>query len=415
MSMCINDTHSVNCSGNWTNSTILFENSPPYSVWQAVLITLLLGTVILLTIIGNWLVVLSVCLVRKLRTPANYLYVSLAVSDLSIAILVMPLALVKEISGTWMFGEEVCDMWIAFDVTICTSSILTLCMISVDRYLAITRPFKYLTKRTPRLMAVMITTIWVASALISLPPIFGWGNGNVHADNDCLVSQDYAYTIYSTFGAFYAPLTVMIVIYAKLYRAADLLRRADIKQNRAGMFNPRKPKHVTKMVKTNTKNAGYENVVTFHVPKECKHRHGANISMTGERKAAKTLGVIMGAFILCWLPFFILALLRPFCNCEIPLVLNGCFLWLGYCNSMLNPVIYAMFNRDFRRPFRLLLTCRWKEVTKASGNQSVKLALKLMAEEKMNRRDSDKQTSEHARSMLLNGGSRTKIPEMSKL
>jgi 5-hydroxytryptamine receptor 7 len=80
-----------------------------------------------------------------------------------------------------------------------------------------------------------------------------------------------------------------------------------------------------------------------------------------EMKATKTLGIIMGGFTLCWLPFFILALCRPFLSPEdIPPSISSILMWLGYFNSFLNPVIYARFNREFRTPFKeiLLFRCR---------------------------------------------------------
>jgi hypothetical protein len=89
------------------------------------------------------------------------------------------------------------------------------------------------------------------------------------------------------------------------------------------------------------------------------------MSASNERKATKTLGVIMGAFTACWLPFFILALVRPFCHEQtdcVPNWLNGLFLWLGYANSLLNPIIYARFNRDFRTPFRHILQCHVRDI-----------------------------------------------------
>lgn len=66
----------------------------------------------------------------------------------------------------------------------------------------------------------------------------------------------------------------------------------------------------------------------------------------------------MGAFTACWLPFFILALIQPFCNGCVPAYLSQITLWLGYANSFLNPIIYARFNRDFRKPFKEILLCR---------------------------------------------------------
>lgn len=94
----------------------------------------MLGSIIVGTVIGNILVCVAVCLVRKLRRPCNYLLVSLAVSDICVALLVMPMALLYEIKGDWSFGPIWCDLWVSFDVLSCTASILNLCMISVDRW-----------------------------------------------------------------------------------------------------------------------------------------------------------------------------------------------------------------------------------------------------------------------------------------
>lgn len=78
-----------------------------------------------------------------------------------------------------------------------------------------------------------------------------------------------------------------------------------------------------------------------------------------ERKASTTLGIIMSAFTFCWLPFFVLALVRPFLETTNALkTLGSLFLWLGYANSLLNPIIYATLNRDFRKPFQAILYFR---------------------------------------------------------
>lgn len=75
-----------------------------------------------------------------------------------------------------------------------------------------------------------------------------------------------------------------------------------------------------------------------------------------ERKAAKTLAIITGAFVVCWLPFFLMALLMPLCDaCEINDKIASFFLWLGYFNSTLNPVIYTIFSPEFRQAFKRIL------------------------------------------------------------
>lgn len=76
-----------------------------------------------------------------------------------------------------------------------------------------------------------------------------------------------------------------------------------------------------------------------------------------ERKAAKTLAIITGAFVVCWLPFFLMALILPLCGetCSINDKIAALFLWLGYFNSTLNPVIYTIFSPEFRQAFKRIL------------------------------------------------------------
>jgi len=81
-----------------------------------------------------------------------------------------------------------------------------------------------------------------------------------------------------------------------------------------------------------------------------------------ERKAARTLAIITGSFVVCWLPFFILALVRPFCadQCSYPPLLVSVIGWLGYFNSLLNPIIYTVFNPDFRSAFRKIFFAKYR-------------------------------------------------------
>lgn len=74
-----------------------------------------------------------------------------------------------------------------------------------------------------------------------------------------------------------------------------------------------------------------------------------------ETKAAKTLAIIVGLFILCWLPFFTMYLIRPFCDNCINDLLFSILFWLGYCNSAVNPMIYALFSKDFRFAFKRII------------------------------------------------------------
>ena len=192
----------------------------PYSMGETLFLSMTLLIIIVGTIVGNILVCTAVCLVSRLRRPCNYLLVSLAVSDLCVALLVMPMALVYEVMGTWPFGVRVCDAWVACDVLSCTASILNLCMISVDRYWAITRPLDYGVKRTPTRMLFCVALVWLLAACISLPPLLVLGNDHGADGLQCVVCQAFGYQIYATLGSFYIPLGVMAGVYYKIFQAA---------------------------------------------------------------------------------------------------------------------------------------------------------------------------------------------------
>ena len=367
-----------------------------YSQWQAGLIVVTCGIIVAGTILGNALVCTAVAIVRKLRTPSNLLIVSLAVSDLLVAALVMPFATTYEVMGRWVLGQAVCDMWTSLDVMLCTASILNLCMISIDRYFVITRPFQYAMKRSPMRMTLMIVLAWILSALISIPPLFGWKA--VATDNKCVLSQAIGYQFYATIGAFYLPLAVMIVIYYRIYMVSSRIAEAEARSKPNGdavtvqlrlqaianaaadaraspegrVVAATEGTLLQKLAVPNgcgerKKSGDGEEVKKPPKPKKKKKKKkgfkSTSNAISKDCKATKTLGIIMGAFTACWLPFFILALIKPFCpqpdgSC-IPHWLNSLFLWLGYANSFLNPIIYARFNRDFRKPFKeiLLLRC----------------------------------------------------------
>ncbi|XP_043920019.1 5-hydroxytryptamine receptor 7-like [Protopterus annectens] len=367
---------------NSSNSTECLEEILLHGDVEKVVIGLVLSIITLMTIAGNSLVIISVCIVKKLRQPSNYLVVSLAAADLSVALAVMPFVTVTDlVGGEWLFGKVFCNVFIAMDVMCCTASIMTLCVISVDRYLGITRPLTYPARQNGSLMAKMVFIVWLLSASITIPPLFGWAK-NVTIERVCLISQDFGYTVYSTGVAFYIPMTVMLIMYYRIYKAAKISAEKHKFVNIPKHYDQDGVYSMEEGIRahhSSRRERAVEECATLS--KLLKHER-KNISIfKREQKAARTLGIIVGAFTFCWLPFFALSAARPFicgiqCSC-MPLRLERTLLWLGYANSLINPLIYAFFNRDLRTTFWNLLRCKYRNINRRLSAASMHEALKV--------------------------------------
>uniref|UniRef100_A0AAG5DKZ3 G-protein coupled receptors family 1 profile domain-containing protein n=1 Tax=Anopheles atroparvus TaxID=41427 RepID=A0AAG5DKZ3_ANOAO len=173
--------------------------------------------------IRNVFVIAAILLERNLQSVANHLILSLAVADLLVACLVMPLGAVYEVSKEWRLGADLCDMWTSSDVLCCTASILHLVAIALDRYWAVT-DIDYAHQRTARRIGYMIIIIWTLSVLVSIAPLLGWKDpeweARVYQDLQCIVSQDVGYQIFATASSFYVPLLVILFLYWRIFLAA---------------------------------------------------------------------------------------------------------------------------------------------------------------------------------------------------
>eukprot|EP00061_Rhincodon_typus_P004646 g23077.t1 len=178
--MCINGSLPLNESSE--NSRLERESVTVLSVLSVTLLSFL----IIATFAWNLLVLLTILRVKTFHRVPHNLVASMAVSDVMVAALVMPLSLVNELFGRrWRLGRVLCYVWISFDVLCCTASIWNVTAIALDRFWSITRHLDYTLKTRKRISNIMIVLTWALSAVISFSPLLGWGEAYSADKENC--------------------------------------------------------------------------------------------------------------------------------------------------------------------------------------------------------------------------------------
>lgn len=283
-------------------------------VGKAVALGMVLVVFIVCGVLGNILVILSVACHRNLRSVTHYFIVNLAVADLLLSSAVLPFSLAAELLGRWVFGRVLCNVWTVLDVLCCTASILSLCAISVDRFLAVSRPLQYPMLVTGQRGIVVLALLWTLAAAISVGPLLGWREPMPEDEAVCRVNEDPGYALFSALGSFYVPLAVILVMYCRVYvvaRRHSLARSGSMRDaTRLRMHRGNAPGSMDKQDGERGGGGGGEEGVRGQEEEGMVKRAGRSsllrlLRFSGEQKAAKTLGMVVGCFILCWLPFFL--------------------------------------------------------------------------------------------------------------
>ncbi len=305
-----------------------------------------LGIMIFMTISGNVLVLLAVFVNSHLRSTTNYFIVNLACADLLLGTFVLPFSASLEVVDYWAFGQIFCDIWAALDVLCCTASIMSLCVISIDRYIGVTRPLQHSTILTEKRAGYIIVLVWILSITISMAPLFGWKEPPPDDPTICEVTKQLGYVLFSVAGSFYIPLIIILVVYFRVYREATLQSRflsTGVKKSKTDEASevtlrihtgggathrlsnsniqqyPQGHGNIQGQVQGHIRGQNTQATGPYQSSSSSEHSessHKKNVSkmtLAGkvakfkrEKKAAKTLGIVVGVFIICWFPFFFL-------------------------------------------------------------------------------------------------------------
>ncbi|KAM8880774.1 5-hydroxytryptamine (serotonin) receptor 2C, G protein-coupled-like 1 isoform 1-T2 [Synchiropus picturatus] len=403
--------------------------------WPALLILVIIA----LTVGGNILVILAVSLEKKLQNATNFFLRSLAVADMLVGILVMPISLINILYDySWPFPNALCPIWIYLDVLFSTASIMHLCAISLDRYVAIRNPIEH-SRFNSRTKAMMkIAAVWTISIGVSMPiPVIGLHNEDkVFVNGSCALNEE-RFMLIGSFVAFFIPLVIMVVTYCLtiqvLQRQATVFLHEAKNSSQQPLQSPAKTNtlqppptsfHIPQintlappeelslpppqtrrntlsclkgagpsfLLSTSTSDSisiipGSESASQLSSPATgqgrsdssgCHGRRGMMQAIKNERRASKVLGIVFFLFLIMWCPFFItnvtFVLCRGSCDESVLNDLLNVFVWVGYISSGVNPLVYTLFNKTYRRAFSSYIRCQYKVGANAAG-QSCKTLL----------------------------------------
>ncbi|XP_034741902.1 trace amine-associated receptor 4-like [Etheostoma cragini] len=292
---------------------------PMRTHFEIILSYITLSSITLITTTLNLLVIISIAHFKQLHSPSNLLLLSLAVSDFFVGLLMFFQIIL--IDGCWFLGDIMCTLYYVLDYIISSASVGTMVLISVDRYVAICDPMHYSTKVTEKRVQVCVCLCWICSIVFQMlllsDNLTQPGRYN-SCSGECVVVSSYIAGFVDLVVSFIIPVTVIIVLYVKVFVVAMSQARA--------MRSHTAPVTLQGSVKVTAKKS--------------------------EMKAARTLGVVVVVFLICLCPYFCVALTDNLLNPSS----DAFVMCLYYFNACLNPLIYAFFYPWFRKCLKLFVT-----------------------------------------------------------
>ena len=282
--------------------------------------TVLFGVINIVAFFGNLLTCYAVYRNQRLRTLPNMFVIALGVSDILMSTFCMPFSVVTLFHGRWMFGESFCRFDGFAALTFGLASLQTMGLIAVSRYFCVVKPEKYAVLFKKQRSLLYIAVVWCAALVGSLPPIY-IKNGRFEFQPGkamCLYTfeSNIAYTVFIECVYVAAPLTIITICYAKVFRTVSRSNQVFSQQNNLQQLR-------------------------------------ANVE---EAKVTKTLAAVMVGFTCCWLPISVMDNIdaaRGEHTLQRQVYLTYAF--LIYLSSTMNPFIYGATNRQFRREYKVIL------------------------------------------------------------
>ena len=311
---------------------------------------------------GNLLVLVAICINHNLRSVSDLFVANLAVADLGQAVVAMPLRIAIFL-GEGQTTLIPCHIVILFTILFGGASNVNILLVSFDRFIAIKWPFKYNVWATLRLFIMTVVLSWFSLVLFAILPLLGWGRAeNAAFSPTCrfTMTLERDYVITSSILIHGIPLTIIIILYFFILKATFRHSRAIAAQE----FSLE-----TNNTSINNYSITNEEMSTNGEQYEQKARVDRSLRMrtrssSRRGKGARLIAVLVGVFIILVLPIIVIDLVEFWQGPYTPPVVVSVAVCLIYANSGVNVFVYARWNSEYRRTFRLVFVSLWKLVIK---------------------------------------------------
>uniref|UniRef100_A0A803K6Z1 Histamine receptor H4 gene d1 n=1 Tax=Xenopus tropicalis TaxID=8364 RepID=A0A803K6Z1_XENTR len=303
-----------------------------------VLLIILIALLIILIVLGNSIVILAFIVDKRLRSQSNFFLLNLAICDFLVGAFSIPLYIPFLFSGKWMLGRFLCKLWLILDFTTSAASAFGVVLISYDRFLSVTKAVLYRTQqRRHSQTALKMVVAWIFSFLIYGPAIIFWEilTGTYETNEySCRAGffDAWYFLLCASSLDFAFPMISISFFNMRIYW--NIKKRSRKKRNSCQMSEEQK-----------TEASPY--IIATHIVLSCPKGK--------EKKVARSLTILVSVFALCWAPYSFLVSIRAACQGYcIDFFWYKVTAWLLWTNSAINPVLYPMCHKSFRKAFNLI-------------------------------------------------------------
>ncbi|OCT76721.1 histamine H3 receptor [Xenopus laevis] len=355
-----------------------------YSDVVNILIIVLISLLILLTVGGNTLVVLAFFVEKNLRNQSNFFLLNLSIADFILGAFAIPLYVPYLLTGKWQLGKFLCKVWLIVDYTMCTASAFNVALISWDRFLSVTQAVLYRSQQNSHCRTFMkMTAVWILSFLLYGPAIICWDfflTTEESSEDICIAGFYYTWYFLLTASAFDFVLPLISISFFNLSIFCNIRKRSRRKMQNSISLPTDKSRKETKLytIATNVtpqvsqleiqKDSWlpFRKIIKiccnqcFDISSSSHNNNSSNqiTNLSRDKKVAKSLSVLVCIFAICWAPYTFLMSIRAAChgNC-IHIYWYDITFWLLWTNSAINPIIYPLCHKGFRKAFLNIVMC----------------------------------------------------------